>query len=368
MQKDMHYYGTLAMAVAAGIPKEDAQTIAYASQFVDDSTGNDSEVHNDHGLLYAINTAHSHFQSLLDRIGAPPQEVTIEQRRTWVPFHYLPGGKGGVLSEKLICEKNGDIAKEMLKNNLEVSLKKPYGLELMGITAHAYMDTFSHYGFSGIASTYNHVIKDTISFIKEPENSAYITEKFKNFFERNIAGPAAYVWSKLGHTSVATYPDRPFLQYQFNFEKPRPDNNVTSERDNKADFLEGCKGLYDFFSKFAKAKYPQCRNFFLRLFRSKRAENCKYRKFKNIEATVKKLIANEAGMENRIQAWLDSGLIDGCEKYDSEKWEQEKKNFSHLETSEKGISTHAYRFHQAATFHRYYVLKDLLPAHNMAVF
>ena len=36
MQYDMHYYGTYAMAAAAGIPKRDAESIATAAQFVDD--------------------------------------------------------------------------------------------------------------------------------------------------------------------------------------------------------------------------------------------------------------------------------------------------------------------------------------------
>ena len=36
MQYDMHYYGTYAMAAAAGIPKNDAEIIAYAAQYVDD--------------------------------------------------------------------------------------------------------------------------------------------------------------------------------------------------------------------------------------------------------------------------------------------------------------------------------------------
>ena len=38
MQSDMHFYGTYVLSRAAGIPREDAHTIAYASQFVDDST------------------------------------------------------------------------------------------------------------------------------------------------------------------------------------------------------------------------------------------------------------------------------------------------------------------------------------------
>jgi hypothetical protein len=353
MQTDMHYYGTLAMAVAAGLPQRDAETIAYSAQFTDDSTNYDSKEHDDHGFLYAISTAHHPHQSLLDSMKAPIQEGTEEQRKIWVPFHFLPGGEGGTLSEKLLCKKNSGIAKEMLENNLEASIKKPYGLELMGSTAHVYMDTFSHYGFSGIASSFNRVKNETIAFTKEPATGDYIRKKFNGFMEKLKAKGAQEASKSLGHAGVATYPDRPYLKYKFEFEKPRPENGPKSDRDNCANFLEGCKLLHEYFSKFTKKKYCYIES---------------NRNFEEIEDAVKKVIAREADMEGRIKMWLDSGLVKGCAPYDPKIWEQEKMDFSKHQKSEKGISTNAYRFHQAATFHRYYVLKDLLPSHGIAVY
>jgi hypothetical protein len=354
METDMHYYGTLAMAIAAGIPRGDAETIAYAAQFVDDSTGCDSSEHKDHGLLYGISTAHHPVQSFMDRIGAKIREGTEEQRKIWVPFHFLPGGEGDSLSEKLLCIKNSSIAQEMLENNLETALKKPYGLELIGISAHVYMDTFSHYGFSGITSSFNRVKNKTVSFIREPLTAAYIRKKFKIFIEKHVVTRAAQSASKyLGHAGVACYPDRPYLLYRFDFDKPRPDHSVTSERDNSATFLEGCKYLHVFFSKFAQAKYPGAGN---------------RHDFNDIENAVRGIIACEADQKGRIKAWEDSGLISNCPTCKPEIWEREKIMFSKNALSENGISTSAYRFHQAATFHRYYVLKDLLPAHGIAVY
>jgi len=369
MQKDMHYYGTLALAIAAGIPQEDAKVIAYASQFVDDSTSHDSNEHEDHGLLYAIGTSHHPLQSFVDKMKTPIVEGTKEQRKIWIPFHYLPGGKGNILSEKLLCVKNSDIAHEMLENNLEVSLKKPYGLELMGITAHVYMDTFSHYGFSGITSSFNVVKNETIQFSNKPDVGIQIKgrslgklmgkiieisiEKFANFTEKHFVGPGAQAASKLGHAGLSQYPDRPYLQYKFNFERPRPDDGIESKRDNKADYLEGCKCLHDFFSKFARSKYSNIVN---------------YQNFEEIEETIKTIIKREDEIEGRIQAWRDSGLIGDCEVYNPEIWEQDKIMFHNYGRSEEGIYTNVYRFHQAATFHRYYILKDLLPEHNIAVY
>ncbi|MDR0443088.1 MAG: hypothetical protein LBH44_06760 [Treponema sp.] len=353
MQTDMHYYGTLAMAVAAGIPRVDAETIAYAAQFVDDSTGQDSNAHEDHGLLYAISTAHHPLQSFLDKIGTKVKEGTEEQRKIWVPFHFLPGGKGKILSEKLICVKNSGIAQEMLAHNLDTSLKKPFGLELMGITAHVYMDTFSHYGFSGMSSGFNAVNNETIGFTREPKTAAYITGKFKKFTEKYAVAKAAQAATHLGHAGVATYPDRPYLQWQFDFARPRPDNGVTSMRDNTANFLEGCKCLHGFFSKFAAAKYT---------------ETDTRRNFEDIKEAVRGILAVEDDMAGRVKAWKDSGLIDGCADYVPETWESGKAMFPKYAMSVDGIATNTYRFHQAATFHRYYVLKDLLPEHGIAVY
>jgi hypothetical protein len=254
----------------------------------------------------------------------------------------------------LLCVKNSVIAQEMLENNFETALKKPYGLELMGITAHVYMDTFSHYGFSGITSSFNRVKNKTVSFIKEPATAAYIRKKFNSFIEKHVVTRAVQSASKyLGHAGVAAYPDRPYLRYRFDFDMPRPDSGVTSIRDNSATFLEGCKCLHAFFSKFARAKY---------------AGTDSRRDFDDIEEAVRSAIECEADEKGRIKAWEDSELIKGYAAYKPETWEREKTMFAKHAVSENGISSGAYRFHQAATFHRYYVLKDLLPAHGIAVY
>ena len=51
MQEDMHYYGTYALARAAGLGVAHARVIAYAAQYVDDATANNSEVHRDGGMF-----------------------------------------------------------------------------------------------------------------------------------------------------------------------------------------------------------------------------------------------------------------------------------------------------------------------------
>lgn len=110
MQSDMHYYGTYVLARAAGIPAEDAEIIAYAAQFVDDSRETNSESHPDGGRLIGTATVHSLGQVVLNA-----NIDREEQRRVWVPFHFLPGGQGNSLKERLLCVKDSDIANLMME-------------------------------------------------------------------------------------------------------------------------------------------------------------------------------------------------------------------------------------------------------------
>ena len=161
MQTDMHFYGTYVLARAAGIPADDAKTIAYAAQFVDDSTQQDSTRHADGGLLYGIARAR-------DAVGCAiiANIDPGEQRRVWVRFHFIPGGEGETLVERLLCVKNSDIAREMIEHHIDVKLSScEFRFKLVGIAAHVYMDTFSHYGFSGIGSEYNQVDGDSFKLI-----------------------------------------------------------------------------------------------------------------------------------------------------------------------------------------------------------
>ena len=83
MLTDMHYYGTYAMARAAGLKKKIAETIATASQFVDDNAEKDSINFRDGARLDAEATAHH---------AVDIKNTDLEdQRKIWVPFHFLPG-------------------------------------------------------------------------------------------------------------------------------------------------------------------------------------------------------------------------------------------------------------------------------------
>ena len=363
MQTDMHFYGTYVLARAAGIPAVDAKTIAYAAQFVDDSTHQDSDLHEDGGLLYGIATAHHGAQCVLNSKIDPE-----EQRRVWVPFHFLPGGAGETLEEKLLCIKNSTIAREMVEHHISVALSgRRFGLELLGIAAHVYMDTFSHYGFSGIGSKLNSVDNDSFKFIdvKNEEMEKYLLDKKSKFatkyVNRSIATFfAAKTTGNLGHGGVATYPDRPFLHWQVEFQESRPEIGRVSNRDNPATFLEGCEKLHGYFASFSHQHFT----------------DQQIRPFDEIRDAVESILRFEGAKDDRILQWrkaISSGNIYSNQneeniEYDPNEWEEQKRTFHNLPSSNMGIDLHVYRFHQAAALHRYYVLKELLPAHGIVVY
>jgi len=365
MQADMHYYGTYAMARAAGLTVEHARVIAYAAQYVDDSTTRGSEVHKDGGMFQAIATAHTGAEAIENSV-----VDHLEQRQVWVPFHFFPGGEGDSLSKQLVCRCDSKLAQEMVTNHIEyaASVIDQYGLELMGVTAHVYADTFAHYGFSGVSSRRNKV--DGTSFeldVKDTRVKAYIMGKFSGFLAkytprflvqnfRNFASHgASAATGALGHGAVGTYPDRPFLRWRFDY----LNGDDSGWRENQETFLEACRKLHAAFSDFAV----------------KAGISVNPVAFDAIEGQVKTILAVEGAKEERTRAWVSAIEQDKLFTHASNEvlhywkheWEQQKDDFEYLKNSHEMREKEVYRFHQAAIYHRDYTLKQLLPKHGIVV-
>ncbi|MGB0722453.1 MAG: DUF6765 family protein [Gammaproteobacteria bacterium] len=367
MQSDMHFYGVYAIARAAGLKPDDAHTIAYASQYVDDSTKTDTEEHDDGGKMRGIATAHHNAQVAKNVIAD-----RLEQRRVWVPFHFLPGGEGEDLSEKLICRMDSPLAQEMMRNHIDHALRHEYALQLMGIACHVYADTFSHWGFSGVCSSNNSADGDSFAFhnVDDPDMVTYLNTKFSRFMNDYVPDFVIDNWRKLasimgekasaslGHGAVGTYPDRPFLHWSFRYEK----SGAVSDRDNPTNFLLACERMHEWLSEFARGYYGD--------------ETPGAVAFEDIRDEVRAIINRQAAKEGRIHAWrtaVSEGRLftrDDEERhsYDPSVWEGMKDRFASLERSSDIIDQPVYRFHQAALYHRHFVLKIMLPRHGIAVY
>ncbi len=359
MQIDMHYYGTFALAYAAGLKKETAAIIATAAQFVDDNAAASTIEFQDGGRVDAEATAH-HVAQLcnLDK---------EDQRQVWVPFHFLPGNEGKTYSQRLICRKNSDIAKAMVSNHLTYA-KHEMGPHLIGITAHVYADTFAHWGFSGVGARRNKVDNDSFVFYGlDQRTQEYIEGKAEEFFREygecgglfaNLKSWLAETFSgALGHGAVATYPDRPYLKWSFEYEYPKKHR---LQRDNPKDFMEGCAALHSMFRKFAK-KNPQ------------HASGAGL-PFNTIRPEVKQILLFQGTREGRIGQWLKAARAGKLSprgyiipRYSPEDWLFEASELDNSSDSKAALGSNLYRFYQAASLHRYYVLRELLPKHDLIV-
>ena len=310
MQKDMHYFGTYAMARAAGLAPKICQTIATASEFVDDNGERETIEFPDGGRLDFIPTAH-HTTDIknIDH---------HDQRLIWVPFHFIPGNEGRTISERLQCRKDSAIAREMVEHNLSFA-HRHFGLHLAGITAHVYADTFSHYGFSGVSSRWNKIDSSSFELIaveerirthidqkasrfqekygeemgtlpnsREPENWNHsLSHAISALKDRFLSDAAETLSGGLGHGAAMTYPDRPYLKWQFEYQYPK--RRPSGLRDNPDTFLEACEKLHAMFGRLADI-IPDVR----------RDEG---RAFAEIRDTVARILATQAPRDGREKAW-----------------------------------------------------------------
>lgn len=351
MQIDMHFYATYAVARLAGLSQESAQTVATAAQFVDDATDNNSEKNTNNEMLFAICTAHHLAQSA--QISLTHEDV---HRLVWVPFHFFPAGQGETLEEKLVCQTDSGLVNQMFTNHLGASNKSFY-LHLLGIASHVYMDTFSHYGFAGLCSPINEVDGSSINLhVQSDDTHSYIFNKalkFWNKCEAEVMSLGGEIGSRgLGHGAVATYPDRPYLTWDFNYDSADYSRSMHSgARDNQATFWQAIVRLHEKIS----AAIPHLSD-------QQTAPQ------PLPEQAIKAILAFEGGKEERVEKWqqfIQEHLGDGLVEYQGDEWNEQKTEFDSLPTPEH--IGDCYRFHQAASFHRWYVLKDLLPEHGIYV-
>lgn len=359
----MHYYGTYAMARAAGLKKEVCKTIATAAQFVDDNAEKESVEFRDGARLDVEATAHHTFNLRnLDR---------EDQRQIWVPFHFLPGNEGDSYTQRLVCKKNSAISKEIVKFNLSL-IDHSFALPLIGITAHVYADTFSHYGFSGVSSRTNKIKNGSIKFHSiNPKIEKYITDKAKDFennypkeggmFDNIKSWFAEEASGALGHGAVMTHPDRPYLIWDFEYENA-PQGSRCPTRNNPETFLECCAMLHDIFQRVAGD-------------RGEFSDKASFLDFSKIEPMVKKIINLQAGLQERVDAWKSSareGELFGTGKeeipeYDANSWHNNRDNLRRSKDSRIAPKLPVFRYYQAAAVHRINVIRHILPQNELVV-
>ncbi|KXS47873.1 DUF6765 family protein [Halanaerobium congolense] len=253
MKKDAHYYALLAMSRSVGIEKETAHKIAYASQFVDDAKVNKITLAADNpsDLLSELgdeilNAATCHSYSDLSTYNYSSMTANTSA------FHFVPGCEGRNFPKKMRCKKESKIIKFIVEE--AVNNADPIKL---GITLHAYADTFSHQGFSGIASKVNDV-----EGVRE-NNQIYISnfqllkeKRWKEIGTRITTFLSELIKDRVvpayGHGQVYSYPDIPYLDWRYEYDAT---DNFSSQYQvsrvkNKERFIEALKKIKDILQKF----------------------------------------------------------------------------------------------------------------------
>ncbi len=225
MQIDFHFAATYAIARIAGFGDDEAHTIAYSAQYVDDSTTS-GFIRFDNGMrFYRQATAHPPIDifNMDNDVGA----------QSWLPFHFLPGNDGqdapapmdGRYWRHLVCRPDSPVARAMMRDVIEASAKHgEHSLHRLGIAAHVFIDTFAHRGFIGERTHLNEA--------SEIETSDGVR------LDKVHVPP-------VGHGQVNTYPDRPFLHWRY-----LDSQGQVVDRDNPGDFLHAADRLCQEFQRY----------------------------------------------------------------------------------------------------------------------
>lgn len=364
MQFDFHYHATFALARAAGICRDAATIIATAAQFTDDAAEAGVLSHPEGTRFQQEVTAH--------RLADLKENTDLDdQLRVWVPFHFLPAGEGEDLSARLVCGKNSEVAQEVVAHALTMA-SSPFALELLGITAHVYADTFAHFGFSGVSSRRNRVRGETIE-----TDDLTVDAKVRSFFGARgeqggllanfrplvvIGAVATKLTGALGHGAVGTCPDTPYLTWSYAHEEPLGRGDERVRRSNPRTYFQACEALFGMFSKFL-AERPDLRDPGTPV------------DFASISSSVRAVLATRGKAPDRAVAWdaavraggLGSHSRDEPATYAGPGWALAVKELPTLAHAQSAAGLPVYRFFQAAAHHRHYVLRQLLPQHGVVI-
>ncbi len=282
MQKDFHYCCIAVLAKAAGFNKEDALTIAYASQYVDNST--ESEPIRVGDLLFdPVRTAH---------MGLKAFDWGV-QKRVYIPFHFIPPDvmRPPYKTYSFVTTPGSRFAMMIFEQACKGKTRVDR-LCRIGVALHTLSDTWSHQCFSGRQHGENDVEKISIRTAKG----------WIRLFWENIA---LDLLPQIGHAEAGDFPDRPFQKWEY----MRGPTGDMIERDNKQEFMKAANTIYDLLKGIDKAN----------------AESAV--PWENIESQIAELLAKEEkDVDKRCRKWQNKfkDMFDPLPfQYDERAWRDE---------------------------------------------
>ncbi|MBN2891816.1 MAG: hypothetical protein JXL97_08110 [Bacteroidales bacterium] len=244
MQKDFHYYVIRILSEKAGFKPEEAQIIAYASQFVDDATEHKPiELPQNYKIEHPrlsgqifdpVCTAHKGLQFLNDF----RKEV---QMKIYMSFHFLPAEIYTNQEDyNYVTKPNSFFAKKLIENVKEKFHNNDknitYNLVALGIAIHTFADTWAHQNFSG-----RNNIENGIKRIKTWNIGKWKYIGAINQFRNNLL-------PQIGHAEAYSLPDLPYETWKFKSEK----DNTSQIRHNLDIYIEAAEEIYKVFLDITK--------------------------------------------------------------------------------------------------------------------
>jgi len=324
MKTDFHYYTIYQLSKLAGFTGTDAQIIAYASQYVDNSTESEPIRPFKDQYFDTARTAHYNLEGFTWNV----------QKKIYMPFHFLPAAirwqspkDFSYITRQATGAKN-ELAARLVKDALTEKIIR-FRLIRLGIALHTMADTFSHAGFSGRQHDENNVGK--IWFNKKGKWDF-------RFFETH----GDMLFPRIGHLEAFKFPDQPFLHWRYK------DNNGKNIVRNNTDICLACARLIYHFLKTTKspAKPPATLAY----------------DFPDHHKQMTSLFLKKGALEKRCDRWLD---YTGAPAYDKQKWRKlavkgdvdwddiprsEFKTHAGLLTGKKGFENSKWAFFHRAAF------------------
>ncbi len=257
MDKSFHYYGTYVAALVAGYESEQAQTIANAAQYVDESDENLKVREGEYGIDFGlIPTAQPSLQIITKSIGKKVSIITSDSeiRHIWVPFHFLPGNYKSRLHNdpnvlariktytgpksywwptkwkydaraewqfKLLCLPQSPLVTSMINDITDNHKGKPYEIHLVGIKMHVLADTGAHMYYAGTPAWHvNDAGADVFDLTVSPKKKIRWVHPYNiiDIIAGEMASPPDLTYESynyLGHGRMGHVPDYPWIKYEY---------------------------------------------------------------------------------------------------------------------------------------------------------
>lgn len=373
MNIDFHYYATYTAARLAGYGLTEAQAIAHAAQYVDESSS--ALLLNESGQPYIgefkpIPTVQTEEEMVKYDTVAWSGKTLTDTMRVWIPFHFLPGNYDhdhtvkfsgpredrGWLSSwtfnqesaqkfKLLCLPNSLLLEEMVADVVNAHADN---LPMIGMRMHILCDTWAHCYYVGIPEWFINNAGETVMEIRPDGTGTPVQWKrawpLDDVFNPEMATPALPAYNSyayLGHGRMGHLPDFPYMKYRY-----QPQWSVEPMVKDNGDF---------FMKAFRQMVHA------LSCIRSRQPfHSGTYAPLEPVtEQVIRDILSTR--QPDQCPVWrdnigrivVDGQALEAPEAFQSRKWLNE-----FLASSDKA-GTHYYRFNQAAVSHLELVRRHL---------